>query len=350
MTRHLHLKASRRPAATSTVPSAMPTPPAGGAGAPAQRTPALGDFVTREELRALHARRDRPGLARVGLHLALLVAGGVLVHLAWGSPWLAAAFVVDGFVIVHLFALLHECAHRSAFRTAWLNRGAGTLAGYAIALPPFHFRLEHVAHHAYTQDPERDPELIALPRTLAAYALWLSSVQYWWVLGRAVAAHVRGRLVDGEQLFVRTESDRRRVVLEARFLVALYLAAIVASLAAGSDAFFVYWLVPRLVGEPFMRGARIAEHAGRPLARDITENTRTFSSSPPVRLLSYNMNFHAEHHAAPSVPFHGLPRLHERFGPHVKNSAGGYLAAQRDIVRRIRAGTGPGVDTPWAAG
>lgn len=304
--------------------------------AKAARPPVVTDFVTRDEIAALSVRSDLPGLVRVGVHLVVLAAAGYGVARAVGTPWLALALIVDGFVIAQLFALMHECAHKTAFGTGWLGSGIGTLAGYAIAVPPFHFRREHIAHHAFTQDATRDPERIPVPSTLWRYGLWMSSLQYWWGFSRSFAAHLGGRVLEDEHGFLRTEQDRRKVVREARLLGAIYLVAIAGSLAIGSTAVLVFWIVPRLVGEPFLRGARIAEHAGRSSDRDITENTRTFDSSWPVRWLSYNMTFHAEHHAAPSVPFHRLPALRQRFGVHVRGESGGYVAAQAEIVRAIR--------------
>jgi len=57
----------------------------------------------------------------------------------------------------------------------------------------------------------------------------------------------------------------------------------------------------------------------------------------PLRFLCWNMNYHAEHHYAPSVPFHALPALHRRIGEHLPR-ARGYLGAHREILRQLLAG------------
>ena len=44
----------------------------------------------------------------------------------------------------------------------------------------------------------------------------------------------------------------------------------------------------------------------------------------------------------PSVPFHALPRLHALLAP---SPSGGYVAAQREILRAVRGAT-PG-DLGW---
>ena len=114
---------------------------------------------------------------------------------------------------------------------------------------------------------------------------------------------------------------------EARVFVAIYAAAVAVSVAAGSTALLWLWLLPRLIGEPAMRLARLSEHAGRPLTADVTENTRSFRVPAPLRLLAWNMPYHAEHHASPSVPFHALPAWRRRW-TEAPAAAGGYLAAQ----------------------
>jgi fatty acid desaturase len=299
-------------------------------------------LVGAEAVRPLYARTNRHAAALLAAHAGALAGTAVLVWATLGSWWVVPAVVAEGAVVAHLFALLHECAHRTAFRTRRANDAVGWLAGGAIALGPRYFRLEHTAHHTNTQDADRDPELVVLPASLGRYAWFVVGGPYWWYVARTTAAHAAGRILGFETSFV-PEAERPRVVREARILVGLYAAVVAVSVATGSVILVWLWLVPRLVGEPFMRVARLSEHAGRPRTRDITENTRTLRVPAPWRLLAWNMPYHAEHHAAPSVPFHALPRLHRVFGPYVAGRPGGYVAAQADIVRRIVRHEGPGI-------
>ncbi|HLQ85309.1 MAG TPA: fatty acid desaturase, partial [Salinisphaeraceae bacterium] len=64
--------------------------------------------------------------------------------------------------------------------------------------------------------------------------------------------------------------------------------------------------------------------------------TRTTLTSLPVRLLMWNMSFHAEHHLYPAVPFHALAELHHDVRARLQVIALGYPAAHRDIRRRLR--------------
>jgi len=45
-------------------------------------------------------------------------------------------------------------------------------------------------------------------------------------------------------------------------------------------------------------------------------NTRTVHLNPIARFIYWNMNYHLEHHMFPMVPYHALPRLHERMKTH----------------------------------
>jgi fatty acid desaturase len=56
----------------------------------------------------------------------------------------------------------------------------------------------------------------------------------------------------------------------------------------------------------------LAEHRGRKTSPLVYENTRTMHYTPWIyRKLAWNMPFHMEHHAWPSIPFHQLGRAHD---------------------------------------
>ena len=78
---------------------------------------------------------------------------------------------------------------------------------------------------------------------------------------------------------------------------------------------FRVWLLPLALGFPVLRLYLLAEHDRCEEVADMLRNTRTTLTNRAVRFLAWNMPFHAEHHAAPSVPFHKLPELHG----HVRN-------------------------------
>ena len=120
------------------------------------------DIIGRGRLPGFVERRDGPGLAFATAHVALIVITGWLVWRTLGTAWTVPAVIVHGIVIVHLFAPFHESTHYTAFRSRRLNTAAGWLTGLVLMLPPTVFRYQHTAHHRYTQDIERDPQMIPI--------------------------------------------------------------------------------------------------------------------------------------------------------------------------------------------
>ncbi len=70
------------------------------------------------------------------------------------------------------------------------------------------------------------------------------------------------------------------------------------------------WVLPVLHGQPIMRLYLLAEQGNCPFVANGLANIRTTCSNRTVRFLAWNMPYHVEHHAYPSVPFHALPTRH----------------------------------------
>jgi fatty acid desaturase len=293
------------------------------------RHPKLG----RAQLKVLAARSDAKGLRQLAAHAGLLTVTGLIVWRAVGSPWLAPALVLHGAALVFLFAPLHECIHRTAFRSIWLNDFVAWICGAVLVLPPNWFRHFHFAHHRWTQDPRRDPELATpKPATLAAWLLQASGLPYWRAEIVGLVRRAAGRVDDH---FVPSRG-RAGVVREARLYLLLYAAIAAGAAAAGSWAPLTWWVGPALVGQPFLRLYLLAEHAGCPLVPDMLRNTRTTLTNAAVRLLAWNMPYHAEHHAFPAVPFHALPAVHAILRDDLAVVSPGYIAVQRQIIAGLR--------------
>lgn len=259
-----------------------------------------------ELIRALSERRDLPGVVRIAAHLGTLCVTGVGISMAMGSGWVVPAMIVHGAVLVFLFTPLHETIHRTAFATEWPNRVVADLAGLLLFLPARWFAHFHHGHHRFTQDPERDPELMTpKPTTRGRYLLYLSGWYYWTGLAPSLLRRATGRADDW---FV-PERRRNVIVAEARGYLAVYAGVLTTSLATGSAAALWYWIVPALLGQPFLRAYLLAEHWGCPETGSFWERTRTVVTNPVVRFYAWNMPYHAEHHAHPGVPFHRLPDL-----------------------------------------
>lgn len=282
------------------------------------------------ERRELTTRTDVPGLARLALHLGLILAFGALIALK--APYWPALLLPQGILIVFLFTTLHETIHETAFRTPWINRAVAALCGFLILLPPAWFRFFHFAHHRYTHDPDNDPELMSpKPETFLQYLKYLSGVPYWTGMAKVVAENAAGRNRDP---FV-PEKGRLKIVTEARWFLALYALLLAASVTTQSPTLLWTWIVPVLVGQPFLRAYLLAEHTRCPHVANMLENTRTTFTTRLVRLLAWNMPYHAEHHSYPAVPFHKLPLFHRIVARHLRSTENGYVRFHRKLVRSL---------------
>ncbi len=296
--------------------------------------------VDKRLLKALARRSDAQGLAQLLWHGAMLLASGLLVWRAGGSFWLAPAVLVHAVVLVFLFAPLHESVHRTAFRQRWLNDAVAWICGAVLLLPPEYFRAFHFAHHRHTQDPDRDPELAgARPDSLRRYLMQASGLLYWRQRLGSVFRHAfTGRV---SEPFIAAQL-RPAIVHEARWLLSFYALLLLGSLLAASWALVTYWLLPVLIGQPFLRLYLMAEHGGCPLVADMLRNSRTTRSNALVRRLAWNMPYHAEHHAYPALPFHALPAAHRLLADEIEVQAPSYLAVHRALLSQLLAGRANG--------
>ena len=293
--------------------------------------------LSREDLRALMRRSNGPAAWRLVVWVAVLAGTTAMIWAAWDSWLIWPAMFVHGVVLVHHFSLQHECVHYTVFRTRWLNDLVGNICGFIIILPHQFFRYEHCDHHTHTQIVGDDPEMVPMPQTYGQYIWYLSAIPYWRTKLTELLRHSMGRLTADERRF--TPKSAEKVVFgEARLMVAFYVVVFGAMAVSGWWVPLWFWLIPLILGEPVMRFIRMTEHVGRPTVAQMSDNTRTNLVSLPWRFLSWNMNYHAEHHYVASVPFHALPKLHEKLRDHVHVEPGGYIGAHRDILAQLRHG------------
>ena len=128
-----------------------------------------------------------------------------------------------------------------------------------------------------------------------------------------------------------------RIIREARLFVAGYGGLLTASIIANSSVLVWVWIVPALLGQPFLRAYLMAEHTLCPHSGNMLENSRTTFTARVIRALAWNMPFHTEHHSFPNVPFHRLPALHVWMRDHLKTTADGYASFHREFLRSVSA-------------
>lgn len=287
--------------------------------------------LTTEQRRVLTGLSNGKGLLQLALHAGFILL--LALPLALGIPYWPLFLLPLAIAMIFLFTALHESIHGTAFKSAWLNYAVAHVAGFIVLVPAIWFRFFHFAHHRHTHDEKLDPELMApKPGTVWQYVKYLSGIPVWISLMKSLCRNAFAR---GREDFV-PEKARPQVVREARITLALYGLCLVASLFWQIDLLLWLWIVPVLLGQPFLRAYLLAEHARCPHVANMLANTRTTYTTRFMRFLAWNMPYHAEHHAYPIVPFHKLPVFHDIAETHLKETEKGYLRFNRKFVGGLR--------------
>src|SRR3954471_7590462 len=294
-------------------------------------------------LRELSVRSNLRGAVQsLGHYGVILLIGGLIWMVAspHGGLWALPLMAVQGYLVAFLFMAVHETAHKTAFKSRGLNLVVGYLSGFIIGLPYEYYCLFHWDHHRYTQDPERDPELVVgvKPKSDTQLVLAYSGL-------RQVAGRLRlmlGHAVTGKVVMPWIPENKRAIIVaEARAYVALYALLFALSLWLSSALLLWVWIVPLVIGQSFLRPYLYAEHTGCDRTRSAFQNTRTTYTGMFVKWFAWNMPYHVEHHAYPSIPFHALPKLNRIVADQIAYRGPGYIAVTRETwawFRRQRQG------------
>ncbi|MCB1749168.1 MAG: fatty acid desaturase [Gammaproteobacteria bacterium] len=310
-----------------------------------------------EALRSLLRRADGPSSVRLVVHLGLFIALAVAIPAVHAAlPVTAVVAVLLGWTWAGLFAPFHECVHGTAFATPRLNRLGAWLAGIPFMMAPAVYRGFHFEHHRHTQDPERDPELMDDPR----YAAWPAGTRGWLQMASGFGLFMlKLRPLLGFSLrpqhawpsfarWVERVDDRAALARESRVVLACWLVFLAALpfLPGGGWLLFAAWLSNALQALWVS-----CEHTGLPLEGSILQRTRTVESNAFVRFFVWNMNYHAEHHAWPGIPWYRLPEAHRAVRAQLGSLVPGYAALHANVrTGRNRPSADPSPPPVTAAG
>jgi fatty acid desaturase len=284
-------------------------------------------------VRSLSKRSDFHGYLRFSVHFGLIATGGLLVWLSMPHWYLMVpSMIFLGFTLVTMFAAMHECVHRTAFASVLPNEIFGWIAGLLSFYNFTYYRYYHTWHHRYTQDLERDPELMdPKPKNLFQYLLEISALPFWFYRPLTFVLLATGQT--RRYQFV-PQNARRKIAVSASAQLAVYIAGIV-SIVMGYPFALYFFFLPAILAQPLLRAILLAEHTGCANEENGLTNTRTTLTSFPIRLLMWNMPFHTEHHLYPSIPFYQLPNAHRELREKLAHLAPSYVAANRTIIRTL---------------
>lgn len=278
----------------------------------------------------LQQRNNRNGLCRLFAHAGAIVLIAVLIALK--VPGWFVLLIPQGVLLAFLFNLQHECTHKTPFRTEWLNEWTGWITGFIIVQPFLWFRYFHYAHHRFTNDPDRDPELLGVskPETWRDYIEFVVALKYSISKITLLASNAFSKIEDD---YV-PKAARGRLRNEARVMLSSYGVVLLLAVWVAPVLFWI-WLIPLLLGFPFLKLYHLAEHGLCPMVDNKFINTRTVRTQQLVLWFTWNMPYHIEHHMLPGVPFHQLPELHRLVKHYLQQTSDGYIEFTQAYARTL---------------
>jgi beta-carotene hydroxylase len=278
----------------------------------------------------LRARSHESNIAWPTIILCVVVVAGF-----WGVAWAGASGALSLWWAVPINAVLayaaytpaHEAVHGNVHRVpgraqsegTWLNNTIGALAASALLHNfPMH-QLSHLAHHAHTNDPERDPDHWMAVRGVARVLLRATGL-----IGAHYAAETK--------LCLARKSDGRRRLLIGGAQNAIWLAAVAwlaytyspwralaaSALAAWVGSWILAWAFDWLPHVPHASRERFADTRGTLFADTVNGLMTKFFLF---------QNYHHIHHLWPRVPFYRYARVHAELES--------YLIAQGVPLHRV---------------
>ena len=284
--------------------------------------------ISPQTMQGLIKKDNQTALSRFLLMYSLFLGMGIGLVWTWDKSIILFLCFLFGFgmLMCSLFACQHECIHNTAFKTRRFNQIAAFITGLSYIYPSTIFRELHFTHHRHTHEPGLDPEislggkpLQSIISSLPFYLTWLSGFPLFvFKLGMTIvgALGMPDFMRKNVYPFIRPEV-RLKIFIESFLILAFHVSLL--GLAIYVYAGFWGLYIGLLFGHCLLASYTAAEHNGLPHEGSIVEKTRSLVTPPFVKLLMWNMPYHAEHHSYPAVPFHALPQLHEAMKDELKH-------------------------------
>ena len=291
-----------------------------------------GITLERKTLKALCRRSDLPGLIYLGKWALALVISGYGVYLALGTTWVWLAALIYGTVLsVPVYAMSHETAHGTAFRSRWLNETVMWICALLYLEEPLHRRYTHTNHHTYTWHVGKDSQISDIPMT---FPIWLDEVSGFGLIRshfRILTQLAAARYTETMKSVIPAD-EFPRLRRNAWCFLGFYVAI---GVAIGSGATWLWWflVLPTLLGRTVMLLFTVIQHVEMAEnSPSILNSTRSCKSSPIASFLYLNMENHVEHHLYPQVPFFALPALHRELKDQLPTPDPGFWRTNIEVL------------------
>jgi len=233
---------------------------------------------------------------------------------------------------VPVYAMSHETAHGTAFRTRWLNETVMWICALLYLEEPLHRRYTHTNHHTYTWHVGKDSQMpFDTPMTLAVWIMEISGFSLTRFHIHRLIQLAGGHYPETLRSVV-PENEFPRLRWNARSFLGIYIAI---GVAIGFGATWLWWflILPTLLGRPIVLLMTLIQHVEMAEnSPSILNSTRSCRSSPIASFLYLNMENHVEHHLYPQVPFFALPALHGELQDQLPSPDPGFWRTNLEVL------------------
>jgi beta-carotene hydroxylase len=224
------------------------------------------------------------------------------------SAWFATPML--GALTYMAYTPLHEAVHGNIHgnnqRLRWLNDLCGYAVAPLIAVPYQSHRLEHVTHHRYTNQPDKDPDLMVSGMSRGLISAIATAIRFIWLQNTFFARY-----------HWRSASARERGIYCSEVSVSLGWRVAVLMIV-NQPGVWVVILFGLLLGGFFT----VYWFAYRPhIPHNDPDRYRNTSSlimprwMKPLEWFWLGQNLHSIHHLFPRVPFYRYHALHKEIEP-----------------------------------
>ena len=300
--------------------------------------------IDKKLYKELTKRSDWQGIKHIFLWIIFLVLSGYWVVATWISWWTIPALFVYGNIFMGCNPIWHECGHRTAFKTRWLNETFYHIGSFLFNFEPIRWRWSHFHHHSYTLHTEKhiDHEIQVTKPTdllwLFIHHLPLGNLLFYKsnaALHFETIKHALGIVTPPMRDCVPKE-EYSKLRMCARIHILLWIIIILSSI------YFQTWLPVVLLLLPFIYGSTtrhifdFVQHAG--LKNNVMDHrlcTRTVKFNPIFSFLYWQMEYHCEHHMFPMVPSYNLKKLHEAVKDQMPRPKSSLWDAYKEIIPAV---------------
>lgn len=241
------------------------------------------------------------------------------------------AVVVLGLFYAHLVELQHECLHEHAYRRRALNRLVGFGCGVAMLSSFWHYKYEHLRHHAFLGTPKNSEFFGYRPDSVHG----LIGGCFHPGRYRSVFADIGRSLAGRTNPTIAKPAAAAKVRTEYLAIAAVLAAGIVVTVLTRSPYLLWVWVLPALVvAEPVHFLIELPEHFGLDTQTDpnILTNTRTVSTGRVGRWFTNGNDAHTAHHYDQRVPMTHIGRLEQVIADRIEVREPSYRSFYRGVI------------------